>query len=80
MRPASLGRETVAKYPERTDPAQVLSFWSNFGAGQGWPGTRKRNRSNALDLICVQLEDTQYKILSAASGVAYEGACHLSRP
>ncbi|HXO96447.1 MAG TPA: hypothetical protein VN857_07675, partial [Chthoniobacterales bacterium] len=22
--------------------------WSNFGAGQGWPGTRKRNRRNDL--------------------------------
>jgi len=23
--------------------------WSNFGATQGWPKTRKRNRSNDLD-------------------------------
>ena len=23
--------------------------WSNLGAGQGWLGTRKRNRSNDLD-------------------------------
>jgi hypothetical protein len=31
-------------------------LWSNFGAGQGWLGTRKRNRSNDLDWVCVQLE------------------------
>ena len=24
-------------------------LWSNFGAGQGWLGTRKRNRRNDLD-------------------------------
>ncbi len=32
MRPASLGRVTVAKYPERTDATQVC-FWRDFGAG-----------------------------------------------
>ena len=31
-------------------------LWSNFGAAQGRRGTRKRNRSNDLDLICVHLE------------------------
>jgi hypothetical protein len=32
-----------------------LSFWCIFGAGQGRLGTRKRNRSNDLDLNCVHL-------------------------
>jgi hypothetical protein len=30
--------------------------WSNVGAAQGRLETRKRNRSNDLDLICVHLE------------------------
>ena len=34
----------------------MSEIWSNFGAAQGWLGTRKRNRSNDLDLICVTLE------------------------
>jgi hypothetical protein len=33
-----------------------FDVWSNFGAAQGRLGTRKRNRSNDLDLICVPLE------------------------
>jgi len=34
-------------------------IWSNIGAAQGRLGTRKRNRSNDLDLICVHLERTR---------------------
>jgi len=56
MRPASVGRVTVAESPECNDLTQLLSFWCIFGAGQGRLGTRKRNRSNDLDLICVHLE------------------------
>ncbi len=56
MRPASVGRVTVAESPQRNDLTQLLSFWCIFGAGQGRLGTRKRNRSNDLDLICVHLE------------------------
>src|SRR2546428_14138373 len=56
MRAASVGRVTVAEYPERNELTQLLSFWCIFGAGQGRLGTRKRNRSNDLDLICVHLE------------------------
>jgi hypothetical protein len=46
----------IPKYPERNDLTQLVSFWSIFGAGQGRPRTRKRNRSNDLELICVHLE------------------------
>jgi hypothetical protein len=56
MLPAFLRHVTVAKYPERNDLTQFLSFWCIFGADQGRLGTRKRNRSNDLDLICVHLE------------------------
>jgi len=37
-------------------------------------------RPGRLELPTLCLEDTQYKILSAAPGVAYEEARHLSRP
>ena len=37
-------------------------------------------RPARLELATPCLEDTQYKTLSAASGVAYEEARHLSRP
>jgi hypothetical protein len=39
---------------QRSYPA--LSVWCIFGAGQGRLGTRKRNRCNDLDLVCVHLE------------------------
>ena len=45
---------SIAKYPERTDPTQIC-FWRDFDAGQGWLATRKRNRSNDLDLIALIL-------------------------
>jgi hypothetical protein len=54
----------IPKYPERNDLTQPLSFWSIFGAGQGRLGTRKRNRSNDLDLICVHLEGRRSNQLS----------------
>ncbi len=37
-------------------------------------------RPAGLEPAAFCLEDTQYKTLSAAAGVAYEGARHLSRP
>ena len=37
-------------------------------------------RPGRLELPTLCLEVTQYKTLSAASGVAYKGARHLSRP
>jgi hypothetical protein len=37
-------------------------------------------RPAGLELATPCLEDAQYKTLSAASGVAYEEARHLSRP
>jgi len=37
-------------------------------------------RPARLELATLCLEDTQYKTLSAASGVAYRGTRHLSRP
>jgi hypothetical protein len=37
-------------------------------------------RPARLELATLCLEVTQYKTLSAASGVAYEEARHLSRP
>src|SRR6266478_1522589 len=37
-------------------------------------------RPAGLEPAAFCLEDTQYKTLSAASGVAYEEALHLSRP
>ncbi len=37
-------------------------------------------RPAGLEPAAFCLEDTQYKTLSAASGVAYEEARHLSRP
>ena len=36
--------------------------------------------SNCSERLTVCLEGMQYKTLSAASGVAYEEARHLSRP
>jgi hypothetical protein len=36
-------------------------------------------RPGRLELPALYLEGTQYKTLSAASGVAYEEARHLSR-
>lgn len=46
----ALGAVTVPGYSEHPPiwPC-FLSFWSNFGAGQGWLETRKRNRRNDLD-------------------------------
>jgi hypothetical protein len=35
--------------PLRLNHSPELLSWSNFGAAQGRPGTRKRNRSNDLD-------------------------------
>ncbi len=37
-------------------------------------------RPAGLEPAAFCLEDTQYKTLSAAAGVAYEEARHLSRP
>jgi len=37
-------------------------------------------RPERLELPTLWFEDTQHKILSAAAGVAYEEARHLSRP
>jgi len=37
-------------------------------------------RPGRLELPTLCLEDTQYKTLRPAAGVAYEGARHLSRP
>jgi hypothetical protein len=37
-------------------------------------------RPEGLEPPTLCFEDTQYKTLSAAAGVAYEGARHLSRP
>ncbi len=71
MRPASVGRVTVAESPERNDLTQLLSFWCIFGAGQGRLGTRKRNRSNDLDLICVHLEGRRSIQLSYGRIVYY---------
>ena len=44
-------REMMRKMQSEDLSLEIL--WSNFGAGQGWPRTRKRNRSNDLDWICV---------------------------
>jgi len=37
-------------------------------------------RPGRLELPALCLEGTEYKNLSAAAGVAYEGTRHLSRP
>ena len=42
--------------------------------------TLQRNVARDVELPTPCLEDTQYKTLSAAAGVPYEGARHLSRP
>jgi hypothetical protein len=43
----------VGKLPEClgfvSETSASFDFWSNFGAGQGRLGTRKRNRRNDLD-------------------------------
>ena len=42
--------------------------------------TCKRGSAKHLDFLPSLLEGMQYKTLSAAAGVAYGGARHLSRP
>jgi hypothetical protein len=42
--------------------------------------SHKRRSAKHLDFMPSLLEAMQYKTLSAASGVAYEEARHLSRP
>jgi hypothetical protein len=44
----SFGSETV-DLPVANCPGESLTFRSNFGAGQGWRGTRKRNQNNDLE-------------------------------
>ncbi len=69
MRVAQLGEHLPGQQRVKAKSDSSYSFQFNEMAR---PGRLK------LPTLC--LEDTQYKTLSAASGVAYEEARHLSRP